>query len=212
MVKVTKQQMRWFNEPEKWKQKDEQVKVTCPQEVDFWRNTLHGFTKDDGPFYWMYCDGDFEARLSMKGKFKVLYDQAGMMVRLDEENWIKAGIVQYRDQLHVSCVFTRGNSDWSTHRIPKDIKVEWFHVWIKRMGEVIEVFYSLDGDNWIRIRQGHFAEAPRLRVGMYCCAPESAGFKVTFDNFMIKATDDDDDFVDDSLQIKNQAENASDSD
>jgi regulation of enolase protein 1 (concanavalin A-like superfamily) len=205
MVKITKKDMRWANEPEKWKQKDEQIKVTCPSEVDYWRGTLHGFIKDDAPFYWMYADHDFEARLSIKGKFKGLYDQAGLMIRLDEENWIKVGICMFRDQLHVSCVFTRGMSDWSTHRLPKGKKVEWFHVWVKRIEETIEVFYSLDNTNWIRIRQGHFVDAPRLRVGMMCAAPESGGYKVTFQDFMIKAAVDDEDFVDEGA-LENPAE------
>jgi hypothetical protein len=192
-MKITKQDMRWTNAPKKWKQKDEQIKVTCPPEVDYWRNTLHGFTKDDAPFYWMYVDYDFEARLSVKGKYTTLYDQAGIMVRLDEENWMKAGICHYRDTLHVSCVFTRGNSDWSTQRLPPR-KIEWFHIWVKRMGDVLEVYYSLDNQNWIRIRQAHFSDAPRLRVGMMCAAPESEGFKCTFDNFMIKGSVDEDEF------------------
>mmetsp|Transcript_5845 Transcript_5845/g.15852 ORF Transcript_5845/g.15852 Transcript_5845/m.15852 type:complete len:230 (-) Transcript_5845:307-996(-) len=198
MVKVTKQDMRWTNEPEKWKNKEEGVKITCPGEVDFWRNTLHGFVKDDAPFYWMYVDYDFEARLTLRGKFRTLYDQAGMMLRLDEENWIKAGICMFRDQLHVSVVFTRGNSDWSTHRLPIK-KVEAFHIWMKRTGECVEVHYSLDGDNWIKVRTGHFVDAPRLRCGMMCAAPESVGFKVNFENFMIKGAVDDEDFADDPL-------------
>jgi regulation of enolase protein 1 (concanavalin A-like superfamily) len=196
-MKVVKQDMRWTHEPEKWKQKGDDIKVTCPEEVDYWRNTLHGFVKDDAPFYWMYADYDFEARLSMKGKFKYLYDQAGMMIRLDEDNWIKTGICHYRDQLYVSCCFTRGNSDWSTHRLPKR-KIDWFHVWCKRKGEVVECYYSLDNENWIRIRVGHFSDAPRLRVGMMCAAPESTGFKVTFSNFLIKGGVDDEDFNDEN--------------
>lgn len=32
-MKVTKQDMRWMNEPEKWKQKDDEIRMTCPMEV-----------------------------------------------------------------------------------------------------------------------------------------------------------------------------------
>jgi len=182
--------MRWMSEPETWKRKGEDVKVTCPMETDFWRGTLHGYTKDDGPFYWMYVDNDFEARLTLKGKIRTLYDMAGMMLRIDEENWIKLGLCHFRDQPHVSCCFTRGVSDWSTHRLPQT-KVDKFHVWIKRRAEVIDCYYSLDNENWIRIRQGYFSDKPRIRVGMMCAAPESAGFKVTFSDFMIKNIGDD---------------------
>jgi len=188
--------MRWTNEPEKWKFKGDEIKITCPGEVDYWRNTLHGFVKDDAPFYWMYADYDFEVRLSMKGKWKYLYDQSGIMIRLDENNWIKAGIIHFRDNLYASVVFTRGNSDWSTHLLPKDRKITEFHCWVKRKAEVIEVYYSLDNVNFIKMRQGHFSEAPRLRVGMMSAAPESDGFKCTFTNFMIRSGDEDEDFVD----------------
>eukprot|EP00934_Nitzschia_sp_Nitz4_P005248 Nitzschia sp. Nitz4//scaffold69_size99277//89901//90671//NITZ4_004649-RA/size99277-processed-gene-0.89-mRNA-1//-1//CDS//3329556763//5238//frame0 len=204
-MKVTKQDMRWTHEPKKWKQIDEDVKVWCPGEVDYWRNTLHGFVKDDAPFYWMYVDYEFEARLSFKAKLRELYDQAGLMLRLDEENWIKLGLMHYRDQLYVSCVFTRGNSDWSTHRLPKR-KIEWFHVWAKRKENYVECFYSLDNENWIRIRQGHFTDAPRLRVGMMCAAAESDGFKATFSNFLIKGGVDDDDSVEEGEGIPEQEE------
>ena len=168
-------------------QKDDDIKVTCPMETDFWRGTLHGFIKDDAPFYWTTADNDFEARVTIKGKFKVLYDQAGLMLRIDEENWIKLGICHFRDQLYVSCCFTRGQSDWSTHRLPKT-KIDNFYVWAKRTAEVIDCYYSLDNENWIRIRQGYFSDKPRVRVGVMCAAPESAGFKVTFSDFMIKDT------------------------
>lgn len=187
--------MRWTNEPEKWKQKGDDVKVTCPMETDCWRGTLHGFIKDDAPYYWTSVENDFEARLSMKGKYKYCYDQAGLMLRVDEENWMKLGICHYRDQLYVSCCFTRENSDWSTHRLPKT-KIDKFHVWARRKGAVIDCYYSLDNENWIRIRQGYFSDKPRIRVGMMCAAPESAGFKVTFSDFLIKNStgegDDDD--------------------
>lgn len=54
-MKVTKQNMRWTNEPEKWKQQDEDIKMTCPMEVDFWRNTLHGFIKDVRVLFDVMC-------------------------------------------------------------------------------------------------------------------------------------------------------------
>jgi|Transcript_20250 hypothetical protein len=161
-------------------------------ETDFWRGTLHGYNKDDGPFYWMSVQDDFEARLSVKAKLKTLYDMAGMMLRIDEENWIKLGLCHYRDQLYVSCCFTRGVSDWSTHRLTQT-KIDKFHVWVKRRGEVIDCYYSLDNEDWVRIRQGYFSDKPRIRVGMMCTAPESAGFKVTFSDFMIKNIGDNED-------------------
>ena len=36
--------------------------------------------------------GGFTATLRVRARYEDLYDQAGLMVLVDEENWIKAGI------------------------------------------------------------------------------------------------------------------------
>ncbi|KAG7362132.1 hypothetical protein IV203_025798 [Nitzschia inconspicua] len=198
--------MYWLNTPEQWTIKqdddgDKHVKITCPEEVDFWRHTLHGFVKDDGPFYWKFVYGDFEARLTIKGKFHYLYDMAGIMVRQNEDHWMTCGVTNFQDNLqsrfhkhqakhlYVSTTFTRGKSDWSTHRAmqKKTHKSSVFHVWVRRIGAVIECYYSLDNDLWIKVREGVLAPGVRkLRVGMMCTAPESAGFSVIFSDFMVR--------------------------
>ena len=201
--------MYWLNMPEKWHVKqdketgEKQLKVIVPTETDYWRHTIHQFVKDDAPFYWKFVYGDFEARLTVKGKFLYLYDMAGLMVRQNEDQWVTCGICNYQDQrflsknkqqLYVSCNITRQKSDWSTHRLllkhkvsSKGIKDTTFHVWVRRIGSILECYYSLDNENWTMVREAHFApEVRRLRVGMVCMAPESAGFSVTFSNFMIR--------------------------
>mmetsp|Transcript_24914 Transcript_24914/g.59153 ORF Transcript_24914/g.59153 Transcript_24914/m.59153 type:complete len:784 (+) Transcript_24914:187-2538(+) len=204
--------MYWLNMPEKWQVKqdketgEKQLKVIVPAETDYWRHTIHQFVKDDAPFYWKFVYGDFEARLTVKGKFLYLYDMAGLMVRQNEDQWATCGICNYQDQrflsknkqqLYVSCNTTRQKSDWSTHRLllkhkvsskpDKRIKNTTFHVWVRRIGSLLECYYSLDNENWTMVREAYFApEIRRLRVGMVCMAPESAGFSVTFSNFMIR--------------------------
>ena len=49
----------------------------------------------------------------MVGHYKELYDQAGLMVRLDEKNWLKTGIEYVKGVQNVSAVVTREVSDWS---------------------------------------------------------------------------------------------------
>lgn len=212
--------MYWLNMPETWKiingkdddgHDEKQLRVVVPTETDFWRHTVHQFVKDDAPFYWRFVYGDFEARLTVKGKFLYLHDMAGMMIRQNEDQWMTCGICNYQDQrflsknkqqLYVSCNVTRQKSDWSTHRLllkhktstrpdgTKRIKSTTFHVWVRRIGELVECHYSLDNENWTLVRQAVFApEVRRLRVGMVCLAPESAGFAVTFSNFMIRGGD-----------------------
>ncbi|XHR98351.1 DUF1349 domain-containing protein [Mucilaginibacter sp. UC70_90] len=48
--------------------------------------------RDNGPFYFTEQEGDFEASVKITGAYKELFHQAGLMVRIDNKNWIKTGI------------------------------------------------------------------------------------------------------------------------
>jgi regulation of enolase protein 1 (concanavalin A-like superfamily) len=82
----------WHNEPQQWSLHDQTLHVTTDMNPDFWRETHYGFTRDSGHFFAREWQGDFTASLRVRGSYKELYDQAGIMVRIDESRWIKAGI------------------------------------------------------------------------------------------------------------------------
>lgn len=52
----------------------------------------YGFTVDDGPFLYATYGGEFEAKIKVSGDYKVRFDQVGMMIRKDHENYVKFGI------------------------------------------------------------------------------------------------------------------------
>ena len=85
--------MNWFNEPGEWKISDDKTMTmfVTPQS-DYWRISHYGFTVDDAPFYYGVYGGEFEAKVKVSGDYKTRYDQAGIMIRIDHENYIKAGI------------------------------------------------------------------------------------------------------------------------
>ena len=68
------------------------MKLTCETETDFWQRTHYGFRRDNGHALLTKVKEDFSltVRCSFLGKFP--YDQAGVMVRIDEENWIKSSL------------------------------------------------------------------------------------------------------------------------
>ena len=77
--------MPWLNEPQKWKQEGGQLSVFADAHTDFWRKTHYGFVRDNGHFYYEKVSGNFEIETEFRGKYESLYDQAGLMVRLDDE-------------------------------------------------------------------------------------------------------------------------------
>ncbi|RYG21241.1 DUF1349 domain-containing protein, partial [bacterium] len=110
--------MTWLNEPPRWTDEDGVLSVTTGDRTDFWRTTHYGFIRDDGHVYGRPVEGDFAAEVSFSGEYEALYDQAGLMLRLDERNWIKAGIEFTDGKHHLSAVVTRDFSDWSVLPLP----------------------------------------------------------------------------------------------
>ena len=88
---------------------------------------LAGFTVGDAPFCYAIYGGEFEAKVKVTGDYKTRFDQAGLMLRIDAENYIKAGVEFVDGKFNLSTVVTHGTSDWSI--IPQDGAVPF--VWIK---------------------------------------------------------------------------------
>ena len=105
--------MQWFNEPEQWEIKAKSLTMFVTPQSDYWRISHYGFTVDDAPFYYTTYGGEFEAKVKVTGDYKVRFDQAGLMLRIDHENYIKAGIEFVDGKFNLSAVVTHKTSDWS---------------------------------------------------------------------------------------------------
>ncbi|MEG1053367.1 MAG: DUF1349 domain-containing protein [Janthinobacterium sp.] len=171
----------WLNPPENWSADGAQLRVTTDEKTDFWRKTQYGFIRDSGHFFGTEIAGDFTAQLHVAAQYSALYDQAGMMVRIDEQNWIKCGVEFSDGQLLLSTVLTLDKSDWAVGIAPAMADGFWLRVTVEQ--GVIRVQYSIDGKLWPLLRLAPFPEAPRYRVGPMCCTPERGGLEVVFSQF-----------------------------
>lgn len=171
----------WLNPPETWSADGAQLRVTTDEKTDFWRKTQYGFIRDSGHFFGTEIAGDFTAQLHVAAQYSALYDQAGMMVRIDEQNWIKCGVEFSDGQLLLSTVLTLDKSDWAVGIAPAMADGFWLRVTVEQ--GVIRVQYSTDGKLWPLLRLAPFPEAPRYRVGPMCCTPERGGLEVVFSQF-----------------------------
>lgn len=173
----------WLNPPENWSADGAQLRVTTDANTDFWRKTAYGFIRDSGHFFGTEVDGDFTAQLHVAAQYCALYDQAGMMVRIDAENWIKCGVEFSDGQLLLSTVLTAEKSDWAVSLAPAMPDGFWLRVTVEK--GAIRVQYSLDGKLWPLLRLAPFPEAGHYRVGPMCCTPERGGLEVAFSHFTV---------------------------
>lgn len=175
--------MQWFNEPAAWKVQDGCLEVTTSPKSDFWRKTHYGFTRDSGHFFYQEIRGDFTVEVRVNGRYEALYDQAGLMLRVDSENWIKTGIEYFDNLQHASAVVTRDFSDWSVAPLQDNPPSLWLRV--TRKAEAVEIFYSLDGQSYTLLRVAYLVPSAVTQVGPMCASPDGPGFNVTFEDFRV---------------------------
>ena len=173
----------WLNAPEKFTRDEAQLRVTTDANTDFWRTTSYGFIRDSGHFFGTHVDGAFTAQLHVAAQYSALYDQAGMMVRIDAQHWIKCGVEFSDGQLLLSTVLTLDKSDWAVSLAPAMPNGFWLRVTVEK--GVIRVQYSTDGLRWPLLRLAPFPEAGHYLVGPMCCTPERGGLEVVFLQFSL---------------------------
>ena len=163
----TLEKMQWFNEPEQWKIENKALTMSVTPHTDYWRISHYGFTVDDAPFYYATYGGEFEVKVKITGDYKVRFDQAGLMLRIDKENYIKAGIEFVDGKFNLSTVVTHHTSDWSVISLDKPVP----YVWIKaiRRKDAVEVFYSFDDQTYTMMRNAWMADNTPMMVGKHSC-------------------------------------------
>ena len=179
----TLEKMNWFNEPDNWTINNGTLTMDVTPNSDYWRISHYGFTVDDAPFYYAEYGGEFEAKVKISGDYKVRFDQAGMMIRLDHENYIKTGIEFVDGKYNLSTVVTHHTSDWSV--IALDSPVEY--IWIKavRRLDAVEIFYSFDDKEYHMMRNAWVEANHPVKIGMFAACPDGNGFKAKFSNFKV---------------------------
>jgi len=175
--------MKWFNEPASATQAGDEFIVTTRPKTDYWRKTFYDYVTDNGHFFFLPVSGDFTLESRVSGKYAALYDQAGLMARIDASNWLKCGLELVDGIGHASVVVTREFSDWSTVRGITTKDPLWWRM--VRKGSSLEVLYSLDGKNFISTRLAYLPLPAAVDTGIMCCSPEGAGFQSAFDQIRL---------------------------
>ena len=176
--------MTWFNEPEKWSVDNGTLTMQVTGQSDYWRVSHYGFTVDDGPFLYTERGGEFEAKVKASGAYKDRFDQAGLMLRIDHENWIKAGIEYVDGHYNVSVVVTHGKSDWSVIELEKPVDALWIKAVRRR--DAVELFYSFDDKDYKMMRNAWLQDNVPVKVGPFAAAPDGNGFEARFSDFSVK--------------------------
>jgi len=174
---------QWLNAPATSEVSEHSLTITTDPETDFWRETHYGFTRDTGHFLGVATADGFTATIRVQGEFRSLYDQAGLMVRIDEKRWVKTGVEFTDGQAFLSTVVTDGKSDWSVSQPFKEL--EDFYIRVTLANGAMRIQASRDGRFWPLLRLAPFPVANTYQVGPTACTPERSGLVVRFSEFAI---------------------------
>ncbi|MBE7177228.1 MAG: DUF1349 domain-containing protein [Mucilaginibacter polytrichastri] len=182
------EKMQWFNEPQKWEIRNNSLVMQVTPKSDYWRISHYGFTVDDAPFCYAQYGGEFEAKVKLTGAYKARFDQMGLMIRIDQTNYIKTGVEFVDGQFNISTVVTRGKSDWSVHPLQKAPPFIWVKV-VRRL-DALEIFYSLDDKTYIMTRNAPLQDNTPVMIGLMAASPDGDGFEARFEKFEVKQLPD----------------------
>ena len=182
MILGSLQNFQWLNDPVDVFFDDKGMNVLAKEKTDFWQSLHRNFARDNGHFFYTYKTGDFS--MTVKWSFKSLshFQQCGIMVRVDERNWLKASLMHEdagAPKLGTSLT-QKGYSDWASQNLAGEIGEIWYRI-ARKNGDYV-VSFSIDGENFSQIRLAHLMrDMPEVKVGAYICSPNVSGFEAVLE-------------------------------
>lgn len=177
------QQLQWLNPPKQYAISENSVEITTEPHTDLWQRTYYHFQNDNAPMLQMTTAQpyfSFVVKTDFSGA-KQRFDQCGIVLYLDSENWLKASVEYENAQFqHLGSVVTNnGYSDWATTEIHADIKQMWYR--LSRRADDFRIECSQDGVHFSQLRICHLHKASgEIRFGIYACSPENSSFTAVF--------------------------------
>ena len=177
----------WTREPENYSITGSRITITTMPRTDLWQRTYYHFRNDSAPVLQIETEEKyFSFVVKTEFESKKRFDQCGIVMYLDSENWLKSSIEFENDRFqHLGSVVTNnGYSDWATVEIDASIKSMWYR--FSRREDDFCIECSEDGLVFKQMRICHMWKANgTIYFGIYACSPEDSSFKATFTNMEI---------------------------
>lgn len=193
---------RWLNQPHSFEISDQSVKIRTDPHTDFWQRSYYGFRNDNAHALLLEHGNNFTFSVKASFEYQGRFDQCGLLIYLDSDNWFKASIEFESASLSRlgSVVTNRGYSDWATTDIPTPTAM-WYR--LSRRGPDFLVEASPDGLDYKQMRIFHLhalgettvemgklnppaaAEQP-ISFGLYACSPLDSSFEAIFDHLKLE--------------------------
>ena len=186
-MKLDTSKLAWTRMPKDFYISADKIEIITAPHTDLWQRTFYHFRNDNAPVLQVETDEkyfSFVVKTEFESKHR--FDQCGVVLYLDSDNWLKASVEYENDKFqHLGSVVTNnGYSDWATTEIDAGIKSMWYR--FSRREDDYRIDCSEDGVTFKQMRICHMWNGGgTIRFGVYACSPEYSSFKATFTNMEI---------------------------
>ena len=94
-------QAKWLNEPKAHSVEASKIVIKTDPGTDFWQRSYYGFRNDNAPALLLEAKDNFTFTAKVTFEYKSLFDQCGLIIYHDSENWFKASIEYENDNYSV---------------------------------------------------------------------------------------------------------------
>ena len=123
--------LSWTREPADHTIAAHKIEIITKPHTDLWQRTYYHFRNDNAPVLQIETDeAYFSFTVKTQFQSKHRFDQCGIVMYLDSENWLKASIEYENESFqHLGSVVTNnGYSDWATTEIDASVTSMWYRL------------------------------------------------------------------------------------
>lgn len=179
--------LKWTRKPKDFTISEEKIEIITNPHTDLWQRTYYHFRNDNAPVLQVETDEkyfSFVVKTDFESKHR--FDQCGVVMYLNSDNWLKASIEYENEEFqHLGSVVTNhGYSDWATTEVDASMKSMWYR--LSRREDDFCIECSTDGEKFSQMRVCHMWDAAdKIYFGIYACSPEDSSFKAEFSHMDI---------------------------
>lgn len=170
--------LKWENEPRAFSLDKNGLTIIAGEKTDMFRDPNVTYNTDNAPKLVFTADNDFVLTASIEHQFANKWDGGAIVLIQDSLNWIKFCFEKdYTGARRVVSVVTKNISDDCNS---VEIKSNRVFYKVAKAGNVITLYYSMDGKKWFLVRHLQFDTTKNLQVGFLAQSPTGKSCTVKF--------------------------------
>lgn len=172
--------LHWENSPMEYTNDEKGITIIAGEKTDMFRDPNVTYNTDNAPKLLFTADDDFILTASIEHSFANKWDGGAIVLKADSLNWIKFCFERdYTGARRVVSVVTKNISDDCN-----SVQINRNKVFYKvaKAGNVITLYYSLNGKKWLLVRHFQFDANKNIQVGFLAQSPTGKSCKVRFED------------------------------